>query len=422
MMSESVRADPIVKLGLLVAVAMLLAGAGLQVTLLSIRAGHEGFPIVATGLVMSGYYAGYLIGSKICGPLICRVGYIRAFAAFAAIASTVPLLQGLFVDPVAWIVLRVVSGFCFFGLFMVMESWLNGRTTNAGRGKWLAIYMIVNLGAQAAGQLLLNLAPPTEMTLFVLSGVLISNALVPVALTRSRPLEVPDTSKLGLTALFRISPVGIVGCLCAGMSQSAFWGLAPLAVTEIGFSLAMVSVFMTVVVLGGAAAQWPIGKLSDMVDRRHVIALVSFFGAAVGILIALLARDAGRYLLVLGFVLGASMFPLYSLCVALTNDFLRDDDLIAASGALLLSFGSGALLGPYAASWMIKLLGPAGLFAFVAVVAASLALFALVRTRLKEPVPIADRERLVIVPETTPVAEALDPRTDRQEIEAGHRR
>lgn len=413
-MSVPVATNPLVKFGLLLAGTMLLAGAGLQVTLLSVRAGIEDFPIVVTGLVMSGYYAGYIIGSKVCAPLIYRVGHIRAFAAFAAIASAVPLLHGLFVDAVAWIPLRVVSGFCFFGLFMAMESWINGSTTNTSRGMWLAIYMMVNLGAQAAGQLLLNLAPPTEMALFVISAVLISNALVPVALTRSTPPQLPDTSKLGLPALFRISPVGIIGCFCSGLALSAFSGLAPLVVLESGFPVAMVALFMSLVIIGGAASQWPIGRLSDVVDRRLVIAIVSFSAAAVSVLIALLPDKAGNYLLLLGFVFGAATFPLYSLCVAHTNDFMRDDDLIAASGGLLLSFGLGALLGPYVASWAIKILGLAGLFVYVAVVVAALGLFAIVRTRLKAPVPSTDRERFVSVPETTPVAEALDPRTDRQ--------
>jgi MFS family permease len=361
---------------------------------------------------LSTYYAGYIVGSKVCAPLIYRVGHIRAFAAFAAIASGVPLLHGLSVDAAAWIPLRAVSGFCFFGLFMVMESWINGRTTNADRGTWLAVYMKVSLGAQAAAQLLLNLAPPTEMAPFVICAVLISNALVPVALTQSTPPKVPTIGRLGLRALFRISPLGIVGCFCSGLSISAVSGLAPLVATEIGFPVAMVSLFMSLLILGGAASQWPIGRLSDMIDRRLVLALVSCLGAAVSALIALTAGGAGNYLLPLGFVLGASIFPLYSICVAHTNDLMHGDDLIAASGGLLLSFGLGALLGPYAASWAIEFLGPIALFAHIAAVAASLGLLAIVPVVSRAPVPIADRDMFVFVPETTPVAEALDPRTD----------
>src|SRR3546814_655328 len=182
------------------------------------------------------YYAGYIVGSTVCGPLIYRVGHIRAFAAFAAIASAVPLLHGLSADAIAWILLRAVSGFSFFGLFMVMESWINGRTTNADRGAWLAIYMKVSLGAQAAAQLLLNLAPPTEMALFVLCAVLISNALVPVALTRSTPPKLPSRAgRLRLGKLFRISPLGVAGCFVSGLVISAFSGLAPLmAIEKIG--------------------------------------------------------------------------------------------------------------------------------------------------------------------------------------------
>jgi MFS family permease len=415
-------ANSFVRVSLLFAVAMLLAGAGLQSTLLSLRAGIEDFPIVVTGLVMSGYYAGYIVGSKVCGLLIYRVGHIRAFAALAAVASAVPLLHGVFADVVAWIPLRAISGFCFFGLFMAMESWINGRATNANRGAWLAVYMKVNLGAQAAGQLLLNLAPSTEMALFALCAVLISNALVPVALTRSTPPKVPSTGKIGLGDLFRISPLGIVGCFCSGLSISAFSGLAPLVVTEIGFSTAVVSLFMSSVILGGAVLQWPIGRLSDAIDRRRALALASLLAAAISATVALIAGQANSFLFPLGIVFGGAIFPLYSLSVAHTNDFMHDDNLIAASSGLLLSYGLGALLGPFAASWAIEILGPAGLFAHIAAVAASLGLFAIVRVVLRPPVPIADRERFVFVPETTPVAEALDPRTDLKKTGAGGRR
>lgn len=411
----SAAAHSFVRVSLLFAVAMLLAGAGLQSTLLSLRAGIEDFPIVAMGLVVSGYYAGYLVGSKVCAPLIYQVGHIRAFAAFAAVASAVPLLHGLFPDAIAWIPLRAISGFCFFGLFMVMESWINGRTTNADRGTWLAIYMKVTLCAQAAGQLLLNLAPPTEIALFVLCAVLVSNALVPVALTSSMPPKVPDTGRLGFRELFRISPLGIVGCFCSGLTVSAFSGLAPLVATDIGFSTARVSLFMTSVILGGAVLQWPIGRLSDSIDRRLVLVFASLLAAGISATIALIIGRANSLLFPLGFLLGGAIYPLYSLSVAHTNDFMRDSDLIAASSGLLLSFGLGAFVGPYAAAWAIEILGPAGLFAHIAAVVASLGLFAIIRVVLRAPVPIADRERFVFVPETTPVAEALDPRTDREE-------
>lgn len=404
-----------VRVSLLCAVAMLLAGAGLQSSLLSIRGGIENFPVAAIGLVMSAYYAGYIVGSQVCGPLIYRVGHIRAFAALAAVASAVPLLHGLFVDAVAWILLRAVSGFCFFGLFMIMESWINGRTTNADRGTWLAIYMKVNLGAQAVGQTLLNVAPPTEIALFVLCAVLISNALVPVALTRSIPPKVPsDAGRLRLGALIRISPLGVAGCFASGLVISAFAGLGPLMATEIGFSTAMVSLFMSLVILGGAVLQWPVGRLSDVIDRRLALAVVSLVAAAMSATMALVVDRGSNSLFALGFVFGGAIYPIYSLSVAHTNDFMRDHDLIAASSGLLLSFGFGAVLGPYVAAWMIKALGPAGLFVHVAAVAVSLGLFAILRIGSRATVPIADRDRFVLVPETTPVAEALDPRTGQQ--------
>lgn len=402
-------------LGLLSAAAMLLAGAGLHATLLGVRAGVEHFPIVATGMVMSAYYAGYIVGSRACESLIHRVGYVRTFAALAAIASAIPLLQGLFVDPIAWILLRAASGFCFFGLFMVMESWINGRATNADRGTWLAIYMKTSLGAQAVSQLFLNLAPPTEMALFVLCAVLISNALVPIALTRGKPPKMPSgVGTINPKELFRIAPSGIVGCFCSGLLTSAFSGLAPLMGTEIGFSTAKVSLFMSAVILGGAVLQWPIGRLSDAIDRRLGIAIAGLLAAGISVILALTVGRASTFLFPLGFLFGGAIFPLYSLSVAHANDFMRDDDLIAASRGLLLAFGLGALIGPYAGSWAIEITGPAGLFGYTAVVAGCLGAFAAIRAISGAPASIADQEAFVLVPETTPVAEALDPRTQRE--------
>ncbi len=400
------------KVYLIAGVAMLLAGNALQFSLLGLRAGIEDFSIATTGAFMSAYYAGFLLGSRYCGALIYRVGHIRTFAALAALASAMPLLHGLFVNPWAWVPLRAGTGLCLAGLIMVMESWINGRATNSDRGTWLAVYMIVSLMSQAAAQQLLHLASPIEIGLFVLSALLASVAVVPVALTPSTPPRIPRGQKLSLRKLYRISPLGVTGCFGAGLSTGAFWSLAALMAHEIGFSTGMVAHLMTTIILGGMALQWPIGMLSNRFDRRRIIIAASFCVAALSCVIALLSDTANSYLFLFGFLFGGFVFSLYSLCVAHTNDFMESGDLISASGGLLFSFGLGAFLGPFIASEAILILGPRGLFVHIAAVATCLAIFGLVRAFARSAIPNEVQERFVAVPNTTSVAEGLDPRAD----------
>ncbi len=397
---------------LIVGVAMLLAGSGLQFSLLGLRAGIEDFSILATGAFMSAYYAGYLLGSKYCVTLIYRVGHIRTFAALAALASAMPLLHGLFVDPYLWIPLRAVSGLCFAGLLTVMESWINGRANNLNRGTWLAVYMIVSLMSLAAAQQLLQLASPTQPGLFVLSALLASIAVVPVALTQSTPPSVPKEGTLPLRLLFKISPLGLTASFAAGLATGPFWSLAALMAHEIGFSISMVAHLMTTTILGGMALQWPIGRLSDRFDRRKIIVAVSLSVAGVSALIAALAQEANLLLFPLSFAFGGCAFSLYSLSVAHTNDFMKENDLIAASGGLLFAYGLGAFVGPFIASEVIALAGPRGLFVHIGAVAIGLAIFGLARVFARPPVPNEAQEKFVAVPNTTPVAEGLDPRIE----------
>ena len=402
----------LVKVYLVAGVAMLLAGNSLQFSLLGLRAGIEDFSIIAAGGFMSAYYAGYLFGSKFCAALIYRVGYIRTFAALAALASAMPLLHGLFVDPLAWIPLRAISGLCLAGLYMVMESWINGRATNADRGTWLAVYMIVNLTSLALAQQFLHLAPPTEMGLYVLSALLISFAVVPVALTRSTPPWIPKGRKLSLRQLYRISPLGVTGCFAAGLASGAFWSLAAFMAHEIGFSTTLVAHWMSTVILGGMILQWPIGQLSNRFDRRKIVITASASVAVLSAVIAVLSGEASIYLFPVGFLFGGFLFSLYSLCVAHTNDFMTKDDLISASGGLLFSSGLGAFFAPFIASEAISMFGPRGLFIHIAVVSMGLAIFGFIRVFARPPVPNEAQGKFVAVPNTTPVAEGLDPRVD----------
>jgi MFS family permease len=395
---------------LMVGVAMLLLGNGLIGTLLGVRAGIEGFPTVAIGIIMAAYYLGYIAGARLGPASIHRVGHIRTFAALAAIAATMAGLHAMFVEPVAWGAFRLFTGICFAGLFVVMESWINGRSSNATRGLLLSVYMFVSLGALALGQQLLNLYRPGGFELFILSSALIALSLVPFALTTSVAPAVPPAASMDLRRLYQISPLGIVGCFAAGVTNGAFWGLGPLFAHGIGLPVAGISIFMSAVIFGGMALQLPLGRLSDRFDRRRLILAACLSNTLLGVAILAWGPHSQLLLFALAFAFGGFALTLYSLCVAHTNDFMKEADLVEASGALLLAFGLGALLGPLLGSLFMAAIGPQGLFLHITIASAALAGFAVHRIRRRAPVPKEEQEKFVAVPETTPVVHRLDPR------------
>jgi MFS family permease len=400
---------------LMLGVAMLLLGNGLIGTLLGVRAGIEAFPTVAVGIVMSAYYVGYIAGSRLGPAFIHRVGHIRTFAALAAIAATMAGLHAMFVAPAAWFGFRLITGLCFAGLYVVMESWINAVTSNSTRGLVLSVYMLVSLGGLAFGQQLLNLYHPAGFELFILSSALISLSLVPFALTTRVAPAVPATAGLDIRRLYAISPLGIVGCFATGLTNGAFWGLGPLFAQGIGLSVAGISIFMSAVILGGVALQLPLGRLSDRLDRRKLILAACLSNTVLGVAIFAGAYRSDLLLFGLAFVFGGFALTLYSLCVAHTNDFMQEADLVEASAALLLAFGVGALLGPLLGSVLMVAIGPQGLFLHIAIASAALAAFALHRMRRRASTPKEEREAFVAVPETTPVVHRMDPRVGGQE-------
>lgn len=396
---------------LLVGLLLLMLGSGLQGTLIGVRGALEAFSRVEIGLMMSAYYAGFAVACLFGARIIERVGHIRAYAAFVSIASAATLVHAAIVDPYSWIVLRAITGVCFAVIYMVIESWLNGQVSNDRRGTVMAVYMIVNLGGIAAAQQLLLLSDPKGFELFVLSSVLISIAIVPVALTTSVvPSSIP-TARMSLGALYALSPLGVVGALCMGLANGAMWGLIPLAAIKFGFSTSSVALLMSIIVLGGVVFQWPTGWASDRFDRRSVIAV------ACAILVAscagLLATSGGQLnvFLIISFVLGGMSFVIYPLCSAHLNDRITDSDRVSASAALLLVLGVGAAIGPILGAFAMRYLGDSGLFVFIGAVSALFLLFVLLRIRDQPPVPSAEQSRFEpVIP--TPASSMLDPRVD----------
>ena len=373
---------------ILLGFGILMLGDGLQGTLLAVRADLEGFSATVTGLVMSTFYLGFLLGSIMTPRITIKVGHIRVFAAFAALSSTAILVQALAVTVPLWIAMRLISGFCFAGLYIVAESWLNDRASNETRGKLLSLYMVVTYIGIGAGQLLLNLADPLGFPLFILTSILISIAVVPLLLSAGSPPTFHDSVRISLFDLFRLTPLGIVSMFAVGLVTATFFALGPVYAQRIGLNIRDTSYFMTAAVLGTVLLQAPIGALSDRFDRRKILTLVSVL-TSVAALLCIPAEQASTMALFLAIALfGGLAFPLYSVCIAYTNDHLEPNQMIAASGALVLVSGLGAVTGPVLFAMIMDSFGTQALFWSIAAVHGLTGLFALYRMTKSEPVPL----------------------------------
>ena len=401
---------------LLMSMGLLMLGNGLQGSLIGLRATLEGFSTQFAGVLMSGYFVGFLLGSTLTPKVVSQVGHVRVFAALASLASTVVLLHPVFVDPTLWFVMRVISGFCMAGLYIVAESWLNDLATNKTRGQLLSLYMVIMIGGMASGQLLLNVADPGGFKLFILISVLLSFALLPVLLSVAPAPSFASPTPMGLRQLYLSSPLGVTGCMAVGLSNGAVVGMGVIYAELIGFPLADISIFMGLILLGSVVLQWPIGHLSDKYDRRWVILAVTLLAAVMALAAVPAAQISANALLVVAFLFGGLSFPMYSLCVSHTNDNLEPKQMVSASSSLVLAVGLGAALGPSTAAAVMGLIGPNGLFWFLAVVHAGVGVFALYRMTRRAAVPLEDQGHCVAIPPAaSPVAMAMV-----QEASGGH--
>ena len=375
---------------LLLGFGILMLGDGLQATLLSVRAALEAFPTTITGAVMSVYFVGFLVGSLYAPRIVERVGHIRVFAALASLASASILLHAVLVNPFTWAALRLFSGFCFAGLYVVAESWLNDRATNQTRGQLLSVYMVVSYVGVALGQLLMNAADPLGFGLFILTSVLISFALVPLLLSATPAPSVESHSPINVVELFRISPLGVVGAMSEGMATAAFFAMGPVYATLIGLGIKEVSLLMTAAVIGCVLLQFPIGQLSDRFDRRRVIFVTTMAAGAAAIAVASQSADSWHLYALIG-VFGGLSLPLYSLCIAHANDFLEPEQMVGASGGLVLASGIGAVIGPLLVSVVMSQVGPEGLFYSLGAIHVLLGVFALYRMFKRPAKPLSEQ-------------------------------
>lgn len=401
-------------LALLRGTAFLLAASGLHSLLLPLRGQAEGFATSSLGLLGTAWAAGFVAGCLFAPRLVRSVGHVRAFGAFAASGAIIALMTGLLIDPIIWIVLRVFTGFAMAGAFMVIESWLNERATNENRGTIFGLYMMVTYASIMAGQLLVAFGDVTTDKLFMVAGIFFCLSLIPTAVSTAvtpRPLQ---EVSLDIRELYANSPVSVAACLLVGIANGAWGTLGAVYGAQIGVSTATIALMMSLTVVAGAAMQMPVGRVSDMTDRRNVLAGAALITAVIGVLIFFLQPRSDVFVLIMTACYGALAYTLYSIAVAHANDHADAANFVKVSGGLLLLYGFGTMIGPVLAAVLMEQLRPDAIFLATALAHLALAGYTLVRIRARAPVPIAERETFQTLPSeraATPEALRLDPRS-----------
>ncbi|SDE93671.1 MFS transporter [Limimaricola pyoseonensis] len=360
---------------LLLGMFMLMIGNGLQGTLLGLRGEIEGFSTLEMSVIMSAYFAGFLFASRYAPMMIRRVGHVRVFAALGSTISAVLILYPTLTEPWAWTLGRVAIGFCFCGVYITAESWLNDAASNESRGKALSLYMIVQMAGIVMAQYLVTLGDVSGFVIFIIPSVLVSMAFAPILLSVSPAPVFTTTKPLPLKRLIEASPLACMGMFLLGGVFAAQFGMSAVYGARAGLSVAQISLLVSVTYVGALVLQFPIGWLSDRIDRRWLILGLSAVGG-LGAMLSVMLPGQYALILVSAAVVGGSSNPLYALLIAYANDYLDREDMAAASGGLLLINGTGAIAGPIVVGWMLDNIGPAGFWAFIAFLMLGLAGYA----------------------------------------------
>ncbi len=412
---------------------MIIISHGFQGNLLGIRAVLEDFNYIATGTMMSGYFIGYFIGANMVPNLVSKVGHIRVFAAFASIASLSALVHTVFVDPIVWTLSRFLTGFSMIGIFIIVESWLNDRATNKTRGKVLSLYMLVTYLGMSVGNLLLNVSSPKNYEPFIMISLLFSIALVPILLTKRKPPTFKKTSSIKIKELFKISPFGSFSTFCSGFIFSAMLTMLSVYAVTMNLSVFEISVLLVGVTLAGALFQWPIGSLSDNYDRRLIIIGCCIFASIFTVFSIiysglsfnnLLSEEMLRFsyfevgsgmdktkLFIFIILLAGMILPLFSLNLALVNDYIPKEKFVAAGGGLNIIFGLGAIGGPIICSVLMSLFGPNGFFLHLLFFLLVISLFGIFRMTKRKYEDNPESTFTPLPKDITPLGIELDPDT-----------
>ena len=377
---------------------MMMIGNGLQGTLLGVRASIENFSVFTTGLIMSSYYFGFLVGSLQVPKLIANVGHIRVFAALASIASTTVLLHGVFVAPVIWFIVRAITGFAYAGLYLVVESWLNDASTNKNRGTILGAYMVVSFIGMTIGQALLNVADPSDVELFVITSILVSLALLPISLSRRPAPDFSVSEGISISTIWKRSPLGVLGIMLNGLAAACLFSIAPIFGIEIGLNTASISGMMIAFTMGSMIMQIPIAWISDRMDRRKVIISLAWLSAGTSALLFLISGEDTFLLFAVMALLGGLATPIYSQCISHVNDHLVPRQFVAASGTLLMMNGLGAAFGPLIVTTLMQIFGSHGFTGLLVISFATTSIFGIYRAFRTDAVPLEDQGDAIIMP------------------------
>lgn len=388
---------------LLLGMMLLMLGNGLQGTLLGVRGEIEGFSTFEMSLVMSAYFIGFLFGSRAAPDMIRRVGHVRVFAALASLISAVLILYPALANAEAWMIGRIIIGFCFSAVYVTAESWLNNSATNENRGQTLSLYMIVQMIGIVAAQGVLLLGDPSGYILFIVPSVLVSIAFAPILLSIT-PTPAFDTTKpMSLKKLYEVSPLGVVGMFLLGGVFSAQFGMAAVYGGKAGLSIPQISLFVSSFYVGALLMQYPLGFISDRMDRRFLILLTAALGGAASI-VAVIGGGNIVILLLAAFLIGGTSNPLYSLFLAYTNDFLEHEDMAAASGGMIFINGLGAISGPIVTGWLMTSIGPAAFFGLIAALMLAIAVYAAFRMTQRAAPSVDETAGFqAIMPSSSPV-------------------
>ena len=391
---------------LLFGMFLLMLGNGLQGTLLGVRGSIEGMSPQTMSWVMTGYFVGFLFGSQLTPNMIRRVGHVRVFAALGSLVSACLILYAAWTNPYFWFLLRIIVGFCFSGIYVVAESWLNDSSSNETRGQTLSAYLIVQMMGIVLAQAVLNFADPSGYMLFIIISVVVSLSFAPILLSVSPAPQFQTSKRMTLSQLWSISPLGVVGQFFLGAIFAALFGMASVYGTERGLTVKDISLFVAAIYFGGMILQYPIGWVSDRMDRRVLIFIVcsigTFFSFAANL------SDNFIWLLIVAFIIGGVSNPLYSLYIAYTNDYLEHDDMASASGGLIFLTGIGAIFGPSIVGWLLDAYGAASYFWFIGTVMAIMGSYALYRMTQTSSTAVEDTSTYApVTPTSTPIAMEL---------------
>ena len=406
---------------LFLGMGLIMLAHGYQGSLLGVRAVQEEFSLVSTGFMLSGYYVGYFIGAKTIPSFILRVGHIRVFAAFASIASIVILMHSILIHPFTWFILRVITGISMVSIYTIAESWLNDRSSNKNRGSVLSIYMIVLYGSMAIGMFFLNFSKPENFQPFILVSLFMSLALIPILMTKRKAPTFKKITGMSLKELYQTSPLGMVGSLFYGTAQSALFSLLAVYAASMNFTIFEISVVTFLLAISGAIAQFPIGKLSDMFDRRLVITYTTFGS----VFFAICAMIASRQMYLPGdlatsktwFYVSLILFsfcslPMFAIIFAHTNDFISKEKFVAAGAGLQFAFGLGAISGPFICSVFMNIIGPNGYFIFLIIFHSIIGIFAIYRMKIRSTGENPDSQFTPLPQTITPLGMELNPTTE----------